>query len=251
MLVPRPYFQLAKIRKNFLLIRLKVISNHNPDMSCTFRGIIVADKPVMACGPFPLFFRHHCPKSFCLFNNAGKPRHISLIYAFRFAVSMVISNIFKRLAFCGRACDIEPMNDLVKQDMIENIVLDLLSGQNPDTIVLKHGCELSQVMQIMGSNVFSERIKEHLERDLQVSGLIALKNIKNIASDNTISKATQLKANQWIAEKALELNRLGASDESPATMTQDQLARRLKALQSEAVKRAKPIDTGVLDNMME
>jgi len=34
-------------------------------------------------------------------------------------------------------------------------------------------------------------------------------------------------------------------------MTQDQLARRLKDLQNEALKRAKPIDTGVIDDPLK
>jgi hypothetical protein len=143
------------------------------------------------------------------------------------------------------------MNDLIKQDLMENIVLKLLQGENPDTVASAYSCDLKLVMQIMGSNVFSERVKEYLERDIQLSGLLAIKNIKLIAQDNEGSKATRLKANQWLAEKALELNNLGTFDDAPSTMTQDQLARRLKALQAEAVKRAKPIDTGVLDNMME
>lgn len=143
------------------------------------------------------------------------------------------------------------MSNILPIDLTEKIVTGLLTGENPDILALKYSCELSQIYEIMGGVAFSERIKEYLEKDIQLSGLIALKNIKNIASDNTISKATQLKANQWIAEKALEFNRLGASDDSPATMTQDQLARRLQTLQQEAIKRAKPIETGVLDNMLE
>lgn len=147
------------------------------------------------------------------------------------------------------------MNDLIKDELGEKIIFALLAGENPDTIKKQFSCDISLIMKIMGSSTFSERIKEFLERDLQLSGLVALKNIKSIASDDKISKATQLKANQWIAEKALELNRLGLSDDTPATMSQDQLARRLKALQTEAIKRAVPIDTGIIeqsiDNMME
>lgn len=139
------------------------------------------------------------------------------------------------------------MNDLVKAELAENIVFDLLNGENPDMLKTKYSCELSLIHKIMGSSVFSERIKEFLERDIQISGLVAIKNIKQIASDDKISKATQLKANQWLAEKALEFNRLGIDADSPSTMTQDQLARRLKALQQEAIKRAVPIDTGVYE----
>lgn len=143
------------------------------------------------------------------------------------------------------------MNDLITQELTEKIVVSLLSGENPDTIMSKHSCGYSDIMRIMASNVFQERVKEYLEKDIIISGLTAVKNIKTIASQEGISKATQLKANQWLAEKALELNRLGAGVDSPATMTQDQLARRLKELQNEAIKRAKPIDTGVIDNPLE
>lgn len=143
------------------------------------------------------------------------------------------------------------MNDLVSQDLDEKIILALLQGENPDMVMTKFKCDLKTILKIMGSSGFSERIREYLERDLQLSGLVALKNIKNIASDDKISKATQLKANQWIAERALELNRLGFDADSPATMSQDQLARRLKALQQEAIKRARPIDTGVIEQSID
>lgn len=138
------------------------------------------------------------------------------------------------------------MNDLINIDFVEKITLSLLSGENPDIVANNHKCDVSAVYGIMRSNVFSERVKEYLEKDILISGLTAVKNIKTIASQDGISKATQLKANQWLAEKALEVNKL-ADSESPATMTQDQLSRRLKELQNEAIKRAKPIKTGVID----
>lgn len=150
-----------------------------------------------------------------------------------------------------KACIYGVMNDLIKAELTENIVFDLLNGENPGDLTTKHGCELSLIHGIMASSVFSERIKEFLERDIQISGLVAIKNIKSIASDDKISKATQLKANQWLAEKALEFNRLGVDADSPATMTQDQLARRLKSLQAEAHKRAIPIDAGVIDQSLD
>ena len=140
------------------------------------------------------------------------------------------------------------MNDLATQELGEKIILALLSGENPDTIKTVFSCELSTVYRIMASNVFSERVKEYLEKDIVISGLAAVKNIKTIAGQEGISKATQLKANQWLAEKALELSKIGLNADSPATMTQDQLARRLKELQNEAIKRAKPIETGVIEH---
>lgn len=138
------------------------------------------------------------------------------------------------------------MNDLITIEKTEQIIISLLNGENPDTLKNKFNCELSQVYKIMASNVFSERVKEYLEKDILINGLTALRNIVKIAGEEGISKATQLKANQWLAEKALEVNKLNHS-ETPATMTQDQLARRLTELQKEAIKRAVPINTGVID----
>lgn len=138
-------------------------------------------------------------------------------------------------------------SDIINQDLTENIVLALLSGENPDNLHKHFSCDILTIHRIMASNVFQERVKENLEKGILINGLAALHNIKRIADDNSISKATQLKANQWLAEKALEINKLGGQGESPANMSQDQLARRLKELQSEAIKRAKPIDTGVID----
>ena len=140
------------------------------------------------------------------------------------------------------------MNDLANTDFIEQVTLSLLNGENPDTLQNRFKCDISAIYRIMGGVAFSERVREYLEKDIQISGLAAIKNIKKIAGEEGISKATQLKANQWIAEKALELSRLGHDMDSPATMSQDQLARRLKELQNEAVKRAKPINTGVIEH---
>lgn len=141
------------------------------------------------------------------------------------------------------------MNDLVNPDFVEKITLSLLAGENPEDLSISHNCDVNAIYRIMGGIGFSERVKEYLEKDIIINGLVAVKNIKKIASEDGISKATQLKANQWLAEKALELNRIGLQGESPSTMTQDQLARRLQELQKEAIKRAKPIETGVIEHI--
>ena len=139
------------------------------------------------------------------------------------------------------------MNDIIPQNMRQDIVNALLMGENPDTIIKNFSCKAEDVLMIMGSGEFLEIVQDYLEKDIKISGLMALQNIKKIAQDDEGSKATRLKANQWLAEKALEVNKLGNTGDSPATMTQDQLARRLKELQAEAIKRAKPIDTGVIE----
>ena len=139
------------------------------------------------------------------------------------------------------------MNDVVKADLRQKIINSLLCGSNPDNASEEHDCDLSLVLEIMGGSDFQERISEHLEKEIKINGLTALRNIKTIADDEDANKNTRLRANQWIVEKTMEFNGLGGSDGAAATMSQDQLARRLQELQQEAVKRAKPIDTGVID----
>jgi len=143
------------------------------------------------------------------------------------------------------------MNDLVKQDLHQLIASKLLAGENPDMIQKEFNCPLYVIHKIMGGNDFLEQASSFLEKSLKLQALTALKNISHIAGDDSISAATRLKANQWIAEKALEFNELGHNDDAPETMTQNQLARRLKELQSEAVKRARPIDAGVIDHDLD
>jgi hypothetical protein len=140
------------------------------------------------------------------------------------------------------------MNDVVKADLKEKIINSLLCGENPDKCAELYKCGLNVVLGIMGGSDFQERISEHLTKEVRIAGLTAVHNIKKIASDEDANKNTRLRANQWLAEKALEINNIGGSDGSAATMSQDQLARRLQELQAEAVKRAKPIDTGVIEH---
>lgn len=141
------------------------------------------------------------------------------------------------------------MNDLVNSDLKKKIADLLLCGKKAMDISNALSCDVKTVFEVFGSDDFSQQIQGFIEKDIKISGFMALRNIKKIAEDETGSKATQLKANQWLAEKALEFSKIGSSSDSPATMTQDQLARRLNELQAEALKRAKPIDTGVIEQV--
>lgn len=140
------------------------------------------------------------------------------------------------------------MNELINTDLKEKLINSLLCGVNPDIAAKEHDCALSVVLAVMGSGDFQERISEHLEKELKIAGVAALQNIKTIANDTEANKNTRLRANQWLVENAMNISKLVGSDGSPSTMTQDQLARRLQELQAEAIKRAKPIDTGVIEH---
>lgn len=138
------------------------------------------------------------------------------------------------------------MNDIVETNLYKSIANSLLFGDLPEVVAAKNKCTLNEVMNVVNSNNFQELCKEHVKKLININGLAAVNRIIE-ESKMATSANIRLKANMWIAEKALEFNNLGDFDNSPATMTQDQLARRLKELQGEANKRAKPIDTGVTE----
>lgn len=140
------------------------------------------------------------------------------------------------------------MNDVVKADLNQEIALLLLKGEKVQDICRGLECDENSVMSVRSSADFLQIAQEQFEKESKINGLTALRNIKNIADDVESSQATKLKANIWLAENARNINELVSDGESAATMTQEQLARRLTELQKEAIKRAKPIDTGVIEH---
>lgn len=147
------------------------------------------------------------------------------------------------------------MNDVVKQDITKEIAALLVQGESPSAICKKLKIEENLVYGVMSGQEFAALCMETLDANLRSATLFAVRNIIRMADDEKISAATRLKANQYLVDKAKEIEGLGGSDLSPSTMSQDQLARRLNELQKEAIKRAKPIDTGVdtpnLDDMLD
>lgn len=140
------------------------------------------------------------------------------------------------------------MGALIDTKLHEKIAEMLLQGQDAITVSKEIGCDQKEVLRVIRGADFMAQTLEFLDREVRLAGIMAVRNIKQIANSDEGSKATRLKANQWLAEKALEVASLGDSATSPATMTQEQLARRLKELQGEALKRAKPINTGVIEH---
>ncbi len=143
------------------------------------------------------------------------------------------------------------MNDIIKTDLKENIVNLLLCGENPNTIAIKCKCDLNTVLLIMGSTNFLEKCTELVEKSIKSQVLSSIRNITLIANSKTASDVTRLKANQYIVDRSLEFNDNGHDTGEAATMTQEQLAARVKDLQNEVNKRAKPIDTGVIDMSLD
>jgi len=138
------------------------------------------------------------------------------------------------------------VSDIVGVDNSKIIEL-LLTGVNANEISSKLGCEHKMVIEVMRSASFIERSNELLASSLGSKALACLENINTIANDTEASQATRLKANQYIIDKAIDITAESGATSSPSTMTQDQLARRVKELDDELAKRAKPVDRDVVE----
>ena len=140
------------------------------------------------------------------------------------------------------------MNDIIKADLDREITIKLLEGKSPETVSRELSCDVSRVYGVFRSSEYVKLCGEYLEKGLKSAALQSLHNITTIANDKKASQATRLKANQYIIDKTLEISDAQGHGNTPATMTQDQLASRLRELQREVNKRVKPIDTGVIDH---
>lgn len=143
------------------------------------------------------------------------------------------------------------MNKIIKADIKSKIAEMLIQGENPENVREKLSCDISEVMGVLSDERFSLKAAEILRSQAQGFALIGLHNIARIANDKEASHATQLKASIALNQIAREYGETLADDLEPSTMSQSQLAARLKALQNEANVRAKPIDTGVIDQSID
>lgn len=140
------------------------------------------------------------------------------------------------------------MKDLITMDQKAKIAEMLIHGENPNNISTTLNIPINRVLMILGDGDFSARLLELFKNQAKGMAVIAHNNIARIAFDPTATAATQLKASKILVDIARELEDLHKDDLEPANMTQNQLAERLKALQKEAIARAKPIDTGVIEH---
>lgn len=139
------------------------------------------------------------------------------------------------------------MTSLIKHDDKVKIAEKLIHGENPNSISLSMNLPLNHVLGLLGDGDFSAKLLELFRNQARGIALVAHHNITRIAFDPSATAATQLKASKILVDIAREMQELHPNDLQPANMTQAQLADRLKALQKEAIARAKPIDTGVID----
>ena len=139
------------------------------------------------------------------------------------------------------------MKSLIPHDQKADIAKRLIYGESPSAISEKTGMSVNEVLSVLGDGDFSGKLLELFKSQAKGVALIAHNNIMRIAFDPTASAATQLKASKILVDIARELEELHPNDDEPANMSQAQLADRLQELQKEAIKRAIPIETGVIE----
>jgi hypothetical protein len=139
------------------------------------------------------------------------------------------------------------MKQLISHDQKVKIAEKLIYGESPNKIASDLNITMNQVLLLLGDAEFSAKLLELFRNQARGIALVAHHNITRIAFDPSATAATQLKASKILVDIAREMQELHPNDLQPANMTQAQLADRLKALQKEAINRAKPIDTGVID----
>lgn len=141
------------------------------------------------------------------------------------------------------------MNDLINNDELKQKILNLLlTGESPENTAKRLECDIFATQAVFESDIFATLSAELIEKRLKSAALRSVTNLSHIANDETIGANPRIRANEILLSKALEIKDLQGQEQSAANMTQDQLIRRLNDLQNEASKRAKPIDTGVIEH---
>lgn len=155
--------------------------------------------------------------------------------------------IIKKVALSGFCVYIHGMKALIPHDIKLKIAEKLIHGESPERIAKEYNISVNHVLSLLGEREFSAKLLELFKNRARGVAVIAHNNIMRIAFDEKATAATQLKASKILVDIARELEEIHANDLEPANMTQNQLSDRLKALQKEAIARAKPINTDIID----
>lgn len=141
------------------------------------------------------------------------------------------------------------MNDLTKDEMRLKVAQKLINGDSPMVIATECGLTVNQVLTVLGCGDFAAKLLDLFKNQARGLALSSLHNIARIAFDESpnASAATKLRASKLLVDIAKELDSIFAGDLDPATMTQAQLVNQLAAMQKEVANRAKPINTGQID----
>jgi hypothetical protein len=140
------------------------------------------------------------------------------------------------------------MNDVIKSSELEHKILNkLLNGESEESICKELNCDIFATQSVLGSDIFATLSGELIEKRLKSAALRSVAILSQLSNDETIGANPRIRAAEILLSKSLEIKELQGVDESPATMSQDKLKRRLNELQKEVNERAKPVDNGVID----
>ena len=138
------------------------------------------------------------------------------------------------------------MSEVEKTDKKTRIAELLIKGCNVKDIASQVTCSLNYVYSVQNSADFAEKCNNITENGIKIASIAALETLKDVMQ-NSRSDTSRVSAAKTILDCSKDIMAQNGGDNSPSTMSQAALIERLKALQDEAVKRTKPIDTGVID----
>jgi hypothetical protein len=136
----------------------------------------------------------------------------------------------------------------IPDDQKLNIIHRIIHGDSLEIISKDFNISPNCVFMVINDPLFAAKSLESFKILSKSFSIMALHNIARIAFDPTSSPATRLKASKALADIALNIDDSHHDEKEPSTMTQNELAARLQALQKEAVNRAKPVKGVAIDH---
>lgn len=143
------------------------------------------------------------------------------------------------------------MTALIPHSVKIQIAEKLINGESLEDISKCLKIRGNSILTILGDPSFSAKLLELFRNQARGLALLALHNITRIAfeENKSVTAATKLKASKMLADIALQLDEIQPGDLDPSSMSQSQLVARLRALQKEAGNRARPINTGQIEQV--
>jgi hypothetical protein len=139
------------------------------------------------------------------------------------------------------------MKVTIHHDVKVQIVEKLIHGIAPNDIASLLGITVNSVFNIFDDPELSNKFNDLLKARSIGMAFIAHNNISRIAFDPSASAATQLKASKMLVDIGKDTQEMHPVNIEPASMSQNQLVDTLRALEKERIKRAKPIDMGIIE----
>ena len=143
------------------------------------------------------------------------------------------------------------MTKIIKTDELkQKIVKLLLTGLSTREVSEYLKCDINVTNSVFQSVAYVKLAQEEIPKLLSSAGLRAVVNLSQICDNNTTSDSVKVRANEILLKEALNIQAMQQSSVAASNMRQEQLIERLNDLQKEAIKRTKPIDTGVIEHKL-